>query len=77
MLRKLTKLVGLYLLVAAGTWTAEALGLGGTRLRCGCVESCWCKQPSRAVFRWVTPGRWHRIGCSLDEKRAAHAAMTD
>jgi hypothetical protein len=71
MRRKLVILVGLYLLLAGGTWAAEALGLGGTRFRCACEGSCWCKQPGLALFRWVTPGRWHRIGLGPDEKRAA------
>jgi hypothetical protein len=69
--RKLLGLVGLYLLLAFVTWTAEAAGLGGSRLRCACVYTCWCKRPGLALFRWVTPGRWHQIGLSPDEKRAA------
>ena len=73
MLRKLLSLLGLYLLLAAGTWAAEMVGLGGSRLRCGCVDTCWCKRPGLALFRWVTPGRWHQIGLSLEEKRAATA----
>ena len=74
MRRKLIMLVGLYLLVAGGTWAAEALGLGGSRLRCGCESSCWCKQPGLALFRWVTPGRWHHLGFSAEEKRRAEGA---
>jgi hypothetical protein len=74
MRRKLVTLVGLYLLFAGGTWAAEALGLGGSRLRCGCVDSCWCKHGSLALFRWVTPTTWHQIGASPDEKRAAEAS---
>jgi hypothetical protein len=69
MLQKLLGLLGLYLLLAAGTWTAEMLGLGGSRLRCGCADACWCKRPGLALFRWVTPGRWHQFGLSQEEKR--------
>jgi hypothetical protein len=72
--KKLLTIVGLYLLLAAGTWAAEAAGLGGTRLRCACEGSCWCKRPGLALFRWVTPGRWHRIGLTSDDKRRAHSA---
>jgi hypothetical protein len=71
MLRKLLSLLGLYLLLAAGTWAVEMSGLGGSRLRCGCVDTCWCKRPGLALFRWVTPGTWHQIGPSPDEKRTA------
>jgi hypothetical protein len=53
---------------AVGTRVADALGLGGRRLRCGCEESCWCKRPGLTVLRWVTPGRWHHIGLTPDEK---------
>jgi hypothetical protein len=52
---------GSFLLLAVSTRIAEALGIGGIRLRCGCNESCWCKRPSLTVFRWVTPGSWHDI----------------
>jgi hypothetical protein len=69
MLRKLLSIVGMYLLLAAATWTAEMLGVGGSRLRCGCVDTCWCKRPGLALFRWVTPGRWHQIGLGPEEKR--------
>ena len=31
------------LLLAVGTRTADALGIGGPRLRCGCTQTCWCK----------------------------------
>jgi hypothetical protein len=71
MLRKLLRIVGLYLLLGAGALAAEALGIGGSRLRCGCVETCWCKRPGLALFRWVTPGSWHQIGPSPDEKQVA------
>jgi hypothetical protein len=67
-------LVGLYLLLAGSTWAAEALGLGGIRFRCGCEASCWCKQPGLALFRWVTPARWHSAGLDPAEKRAAEVA---
>ena len=70
MLRRLLILLGFYLLLAAGTWAAEMLALGGSRLRCGCVDTCWCKRPGLALFRWVTPGRWHQIGLSPKDKWA-------
>jgi hypothetical protein len=65
-----------YVLVAVATRGAEALGLGGRRLRCGCVESCWCQRPGMTMLRWVTPGRWHRIGLSPQDKarRAGQSA---
>ncbi len=74
MLRRVFGLLGLYLLLAAGTWAAEAAGIGGKRFRCGCSASCWCKRPGLALFRWVTPGSWHQIGLSPNEKRAAAGA---
>ena len=43
--RNLFMLIGLYLLLAAGTWAAEAMELGGSRLRCGCEGSCSCTRP--------------------------------
>jgi hypothetical protein len=58
----------LYLLVAISTRAAEALGVGGVRLSCGCEESCWCKRPGLTVFRWVTPRRFHRIELTPEEK---------
>ena len=61
------------LLLAVGTRAADALGVGGVRLRCGCVETCWCKRPGLTVFRWVTPGRWHHIDLTADEKRSRHS----
>jgi hypothetical protein len=61
------------LLLAVGTRAADALGIGGPRLRCGCTETCWCKRPGLTVFRWVTPGRWHHIGLTADEKRSRHS----
>ena len=61
------------LLLAVGTRAADALGVGGVRLRCGCVETCWCKRPSLTVFRWVTPGRWHHIGLTAEEKQSRHS----
>ena len=71
MRRKLLIAMGLYLLVAVGTWTAEVLGLGGegSRIRCACDDSCWCKRPGLALFRWVTPAPWHHIGHTPEEKR--------
>ena len=61
------------LLLAVGTRAADALGIGGPRLRCGCVETCWCKRPGLTVFRWVTPGRWHHIGLTAEEKQSRHS----
>ena len=61
------------LLLAVGTRAADALGVGGVRLRCGCVETCWCKRPGLTVFRWVTPGRWHHIGLTAEEKQSRHS----
>ena len=61
------------LLLAVGTRTADALGIGGPRLRCGCTETCWCKRPGLTVFRWVTPGRWHHIGLTAEEKQSHHS----
>ena len=58
------------LLLAVGTRAADALGVGGVRLRCGCVETCWCKRQGLTVFRWVTPRRWHHIGLTADEKQS-------
>jgi hypothetical protein len=70
MRRILLRTAVLYLLLAVGTRLADALGLGGQRLRCGCEESCWCKRPGLTVLRWVTPGRWHHIGLTAEEKRS-------
>jgi hypothetical protein len=61
------------LLLAVGTRAADALGIGGSRLRCGCVETCWCKRPGLTVFRWVTPGGWHHIGLTAEEKQSRHS----
>jgi integrase len=61
------------LLLAVGTRAADALGIGGPRLRCGCTETCWCKRPGLTVFRWVTPGRWHHIALTAEEKRSHHS----
>ena len=74
MRKMLLTALAVYLLLAVGTWAAEAAGLGGPRLRCACEGSCWCQRPGLALFRWVTPGRWHRIGLTPDEKRRADAA---
>jgi len=83
--RGLTKLVSMRrillggvagaLLLAVGTRAADALGIGGPRLRCGCTETCWCKRPGLTVFRWVTPRRWHHIGLTAEEKRS-HQSQT-
>jgi hypothetical protein len=61
------------LLLEAGTRAADALGIGRPRLRRGCTETCWCKRPGLTVFRWVTPGRWHQIGLTAEEKRSQHS----
>jgi hypothetical protein len=73
--RLLLALAGLYLLVAICTWTAEAIGLGGegSRIHCACEDTCWCKRPGLALFRWVTPGRWHNIGHTSEERLAETA----
>src|SRR5690349_10368324 len=60
------------LLLAVGTRAADALGIGEPRLSCGCTETCWCQRPGLTVFRWVTPGRWHHIGLTAEEKRVHH-----
>ena len=61
------------LLLAVGTRAADALGIGGPRLRCGCTETCWCKRPGLTIFRWVTPGGWHHIGLTAEEKQSRHS----
>jgi len=73
MRRILLTAVAAVLLLAVGTRAADALGVGGDRLRCGCVETCWCKRPGLTVFRWVTPGRWHHIGLTAEEKQSRHS----
>ena len=73
MRRILLGAVAAVLLLALGTRAADALGVGEVRLRCGCVETCWCKRPSLTVFRWVTPGRWHHIGLTAGEKQFRHS----
>ena len=73
MRRILLTAVAAVLLLAVGTRAADALGVGGDRLRCGCVETCWCKRPGLTVFRWVTPGRWHHIGLTAEEKPSRHS----
>ena len=73
MRRILLGAVAAVLLLAVGTRAAGALGVGGVRLRSGCVETCWCNRPGLTVFRWVTPGRWHHIGLTAEEKRSRHS----
>lgn len=73
MRRILLGAVAAVLFLAVGTRAADALGVGWVRLRCGCVETCWCKRPSLTVFRWVRPGRWHHIGLTADEKQSRHS----
>jgi hypothetical protein len=73
MRRILLGAVAAVLLLAVGTRAADALGVGGVRLRCGCVETCWCKRPGITVFRWVTPGHWHHIGLTAEEKQSRHS----
>jgi hypothetical protein len=67
------KLVGVFLLAAVISRTAEATGFGGPRLRCTCDDSCWCKRPVITVFRWVTPNAWHRTGQPAEEEMGAEA----
>jgi len=59
MRRILLGAVAAVLLLAVGTRAADALGVGGIRLR--------------SVFRWVTPGRWHDIGLTAEEKQSHHS----
>jgi len=73
MRRILLGAIAAVLLLAVGTRAADALGVGGVRLRCGCVETCWCKRPGLTVFRWVTPGRWHHIGLTAEDKQSHHS----
>jgi len=73
MRRTLLGAVAAALLLAIGTRAADALEVGGVRLRCGCTETCWCKRPSLTVFRWATPGRWHHIGLTAGEKQSRHS----
>ena len=73
MRRILLGAVAAVLLLAVGTRAADALRVGGARLRCGCAETCWCKRPSLTVFRWVTSGRWHHIGLTAEEKQSRHS----
>ena len=61
MRRVLIRAIAGFLLLAAATRVAEALGIGQPRFRCACAETCWCKQPGLSLFRWVTPARWHDI----------------
>ena len=69
--RVLVKGVIGFLLLALASRVADALQIGGPRLRCGCAEACWCKQPVLTLFRWVTPGRWHLIdGMTAEEKQS-------
>ena len=65
--------VAAVLLLAVGTRAADALGIGGPRLRCGCTETCWCKRPGLTVFRWATPAGWHHIGLTAEEKQYRHS----
>ena len=73
MRRILLAAVAAVLLLAVGTRAADALGVGGVRLRCGCVETCWCKRPGITVFRGVAPGRGHHIGLTAEEKEPCHS----
>ena len=72
MRRILLGAVAAVVLLAVGTRAADALGVGGVRLGCGCVETCWCKRPGLTLFRWVTPSRWHHIGLTAEEKQSRH-----
>ena len=73
MRRILLTAVAAVLLLAVGTRAADALGIGGPRLRCGCTETCWCKRPGLTVFRWATPAGWHHIGLTAEEKQYRHS----
>ena len=73
MRRILLAAVAAVLLLAVGTRAADALGIGGPRLRCGCTETCWCKRPGLTVFRWATPAGWHHIGLTAEEKQYRHS----
>jgi len=68
--------IGLYLLAAIVTATAEATG---TWKKCGCERDCWCRKPGVRVFRWVTPKRaHHQLDPTEKEDRArARAPETD
>ena len=46
-------------LVALGTRVAEAVGV--RRLQCACESDCWCKTSGLSLFRWLVPGRFHRL----------------
>ena len=65
----------LYLLVAISTRAADALGVGGGRLSCGCEESCWCRRPGLTVFRWATPRRLHHIELTPEEERSLSGGL--
>src|SRR5215467_2025441 len=73
MRRILLGAVAAVLLLAIGTRAADALRVGEVRLRCGCVETCWCKRPGLTFFRWITPGRWHHIGLTAEKKQSRHS----
>jgi hypothetical protein len=73
MRRIMVKSAVAFLLLAVATRAADALRVGGSRLRCGCKESCWCKRPWLTVFRWVTPSGWHEIALTSEEKRSRSA----
>ncbi len=53
--RVLGALAGAYLLLALITRLIESAGV----IRCHCTDSCWCRRPALAPFRWVLPWR-HR-----------------
>jgi len=69
-------LVGLYVLAAIATTTAEATGHWR---RCGCEPDCWCHKPGLRLFRWMTPKRAHqRVNPAYKEEiAAARARETD
>jgi hypothetical protein len=31
------------------------------RLQCACESDCWCKTSGLSLFRWLVPGRFHRL----------------
>ncbi len=75
MKRLLSGIIGLYLVVAALTRAAEAVGLGPNL--CGCEPDCWCKRPGLTVFRWVTPTRRHHLLTPADKQMLADASGSD
>ncbi len=57
--RALIRLAVLVVAAAVATRAAEAAGV--SRFQCGCEADCWCRQPGRSAFRWITPKRLHHL----------------